>query len=132
MKNLLNYSNVQISKLLNIDILKAEELRQIIKDDIVLTNYKTVQTWINQCYNKPSDKELKLYAINELLSGYGVEPIQHESIYINSYYMNIAACYINMGDTYINTVLLDHETGKFIICSWGDYYEKYLMQYDKE
>jgi hypothetical protein len=131
MKNIINYSNLQISKLLNVSELIASEIKQIIKNEIPVTNYKAVNNWVNQCYNKPSNKELKLCAVNEVLRGYGTESISHEAIYINSYYGNIVASYVNFGDTYINTVLLDHDSGKFTIMSWGDYYEKYLMKYDK-
>ena len=130
MKNILNYKVTEIAELLNIDIIKANEVKMIINGKIMLINYKSVNNWLNQCYNKPSDKELKLCALNEVLSGYGTESINHESVYINSYYGNIVASYVNMGDTYINTVLLNHETGKFIIMSYGDYYEKYLMKFD--
>lgn len=133
MKNLLNYSNQEICNLLSIDINKIKKLKKIItcKDsDYLWKHYKSVNSLLNQCYNTPHINELKLYAINELLEGYGVESISNDNVYINHYYMNICAVYVNFGDTYINTVLFDHFTEKFIITSYGDYYEKYLMKYD--
>ena len=129
MKNLLNYSDSEICRLLQIDNITTHELKAIIKNssDYCLT-YKSVISWIDQCFNKPSDNEIKLCAINELLTGYGIESISHEAIYVNHYYGHICASYVNFGDSYINTVLLDHISGKYIIDSWGDYYENNLMK----
>jgi hypothetical protein len=133
MKNILNYSNKEISDLLNIDINKVKELKKVIrcKDiEYLLQHSSDCNSWNDQCFNTPSLKELQMYAINEILHGYGIESIQHEQIYISSYYGHICAEYVNLGDTYIMTILLDHITNKFVLCSWGDYYEKYLMKYD--
>ena len=133
MKNLLNYSNQEICDLLSIDIDKVKKLKKIIRcedSQYLINKYKSVNSWVNQCFNLPRINELKTCAINELLTGYGVESISNDYIYINSYYMNICATYINFGDTYINTILFDHLTEKFTIISYGDYYEKYIQKYD--
>jgi hypothetical protein len=127
MKNLLNYSNIELSEALNIDINKAIEIKKVIEISINAMDYKSVINWVNQCYNTPSAKELQMCAINEILSGYGVESVTVENMWINSYYQNICATYVNLGDTYMSTVLLDHITGKFVITSWGDFYESLNM-----
>jgi hypothetical protein len=124
MKNLLSYTNRHICELLNIECNKAEDIKKVISGYLLPENFKTVKTWINQCYNKPSVNELKLCAINEIMSGYGVEGIEVSSDFFQHfYYGNCIASYINLGDTYTTTVLFDHRTEKFYIISWGDFYE---------
>jgi hypothetical protein len=34
------------------------------------------------------------------------------------------ALYVNMGDTYVPTLIYDVKKQKFIVASWGDWYEK--------
>lgn len=133
MKNLLNYSNQEICNLLNIELKQATELKKIVRckdTEYLINHYKSVYSWVKQCYNLPRLNELKTCAINEVLQGYGIESITCDYLYIDSYHQNVCATYINLGDTYINTVLLDNESAKFLINSWGNYYEKYIQKYD--
>ena len=80
-------------------------------------------SWIRACYYPPRKSEIKLEALNELLGGYGVEPITVEGRHVDSYYMNTVASYINLGETYAVTLLLDHEHRTWRLTSWGDFYE---------
>jgi len=84
-------------------------------------DYTTVQRWLAQCYNEPSRLELIMEAINELLDTYGVEAIRGR--YVDGYYQDIQAVYCNTGDTYDMTILLDHETERFHVTSFGDWVE---------
>lgn len=79
--------------------------------------------WIGQCYNLPRKSEIKLAALDELLGGCGVEVISDERFYVDSYHGNIVASYVNTGDTYSPTILLDHLSGRYRLTSWGDFYE---------
>lgn len=79
--------------------------------------------WFNSCYNPPRNNELILEALNELLGGCGVEGIEHEDIYVDRYHGNFVASYINTGDTYSPTILLDHVKNRWRLTSWGDFYE---------
>jgi len=65
----------------------------------------------------PAD-ELKLEALNELLDCYGVESYTPEGE------MSPAALYLNAGNMYNETVLLD-EFGEFHLMPWGDFVEAY-------
>jgi len=67
--------------------------------------------------------DTKLEYCNQYLNGYGIEPITGEFTWVNHYYQNIIALYVNLGDTYTTTIVYDTERGKFLISSWGDFYE---------
>jgi hypothetical protein len=60
-------------------------------------------------------------AINEILGGYGVEAIRDNKW--DSYYCDIGVLYVNMGDTYVPTVIYDTRKGAWMVCSWGDLVE---------
>ena len=76
------------------------------KDDPM--QYESVERWERQCFNTPRDNELIMTAINEITDGYGVESIEGDE-YIDNYHRYCRASYINMGDTYATTLVLDHE-----------------------
>ncbi len=61
--------------------------------------------------------------LNELLEGFGVEVL--EGTFVDNYYSNFIASYINLGDAYINTILHISESGEFVISSYGDWLEMY-------
>lgn len=109
-----------------IDGIKLELVKRIINKDMdsnELESFEANEKWIKQCFNRPSDNELAMNALNELLEGHGVEPIRLEGAYVNRYYDNIIASYVNMGDTYITTIVFDHVSQSYLITSWGDFYE---------
>jgi hypothetical protein len=62
-----------------------------------------------------------------LLEGYGVEPIRGD--WVDNYYGDIVALYVNTGDTYNPTILYDVNAGKFLVTSWGDWVERYGDRY---
>jgi len=95
-------------------------------------SFKSVQDWVGQCYNEPSDEEKILEAANEVLEGYGVEAIHKEDAWVDGYYGDIIATYVNMGDTYENTLLLDSETEEFLWTSWGDFLEGWEAEHPEE
>ena len=72
--------------------------------------------WINRCLHEPQRLNKILYAIDEILEGHGVECIRKDG--------KVALEYINMGDTYIPTIVFNHQTWTFRCCSWGDIVEK--------
>ena len=88
-----------------------------------LEQLDSVSKWINQCYNKPNDIEIKMDALNELLEGHGVESIRMEEVYLDSYWSNTIGLYVNMGDTYNTTIVYSIIDDSFLLTSWGDYYE---------
>jgi len=129
MKKLVNQNNGEISKSLNIDIEKVKVLKKIIRSESIdyLMTFSGVAGWVRQCYNMPSLNELKMCAINDVINGYGVESINVDpEIYESNYYGNSIADYVNLGDTYIMTIIRDHRNGKIFIGSWGNFYENLI------
>ena len=59
---------------------------------------------------------------NTMLGGFGIEPVREEGVTVSSYYQDIVALYVNMGDTYDATILYDTVNQEFQITSWGDWY----------
>lgn len=79
--------------------------------------------WIKQCFNRPTDHELAMNTLNIVLKGFGVEPIRLENAYVNRYWDDCIGTYINMGDTYITTIVFDTMNHSYHLTSWGDFYE---------
>jgi len=65
-----------------------------------------------------------LNCIDKILENFGVECLTHYSCY-DEYlrYSDIFAMYSNNGDTYAPTILYDYRYGRYLLTSWGDYYE---------
>lgn len=72
------------------------------------------------------DKVLEL--ANRLLEAHGVEAIEGED-YIDRYYGNIVALYVNMGDTYVGTILFNTITERFTLEGWDDFVERNEKRY---
>lgn len=62
-----------------------------------------------------------LDAINKTLGGYGVEAIVDNGW--DRYYQDLGVLYVNMGDTYCQTVCYDTRKEKWLVCSVGDLVE---------
>ena len=100
----------------------AMKIRLLIAGTDSPLTYPSVEAWLRQCYHRPPEREQMALALNEILGGSGVEAIRGR--YVDSYHLDIQAVYINLGDTYAATLLLDHETDRWIVTSWGDWVEK--------
>jgi len=87
------------------------------------TRFPLTTRWIGSCYHYPRKQEIKLEALNELLGGYGVEHIRLEDSY-DPFYGDCAASYINLGETYTPTLLLDHQQNRWRLIDWGSWYEE--------
>lgn len=116
----------KIAERLNIPIEKAEQVKSIIKGNVDPLTVKSVQIWVSECYNMPSRIELKLCAINHILEGYGIEYVETVDDTFNE---PQGLSYVNLGDTYINTVIFDHSCNKFKYCSYGDIIESNMNYY---
>ena len=69
------------------------------------------------CYHRPSLQSVKLEAINELMDGCGVEYIAAGR---NRRSPSIE--YINVGDTYLDTIMWTR--GRYVVGCWGDIVER--------
>lgn len=63
-----------------------------------------------------------LCALNEILGTHGVESIR-TSEFIDRYWFDCRAAYLNTGDTYNTTILFDTKKDRFYLTSWGDFVE---------
>jgi len=71
----------------------------------------------------PQKVTTNMEKIDKLIGGYGIEVIKGEEEN-NKYYRDIIAEYVNMGDTYITTILFDVDERKFLLTSVGDWHEQ--------
>jgi hypothetical protein len=110
----------KIAETLDVTIEQATKIKGIVNGTIDPLTFNSVKKWVDQCYNMPSKLELKLEAINEILEGYGVEYIESIDDTFNDMQ---GLSYVNLGDTYINTVIYDHSSNVFKYCSYGDIIE---------
>ena len=83
-------------------------------------DYESVRGWVAQCYNEPSDTELRMCAIDGVLETCGVEAVRREGSWVDSYHGDIIATYCNTGDMYSCTVVRDHRDSRFKIMCIGD------------
>jgi len=123
-KNLLNETLKEISRYLNVTIEQAKEIKGLINYDINPDKYASVQEWFSQCYNVPSLDERVQEALNEIMEGYGTEPITDENDYVDSFYFDIVFIYINKGDTYKGTIFFDTKREKYFLSCFGDVIER--------
>lgn len=107
---------------------KAKIIRGLIDYNIspFSNGFPKTQAWARACYNPPEDFDVYavLSAISEVIDGYGVESITSNR-YIDNYYQYCCLQYVNMGDTYENTVVYDTERSLYYIMSYGDWVETY-------
>jgi hypothetical protein len=93
---------------------------------------EAVDYWVRHCFNRPSDPELKMAALNALFECHGVEAIRVEGEWLDNYHGDIIGTYINSGDTYAPTVVLDHESGEFLVTTYGDWLEGWERERDHD
>lgn len=101
---------------------QIETVNYILNETFDPETFQSVKTWLSQCFNKPNSDEMKMCAINEVLEGYGIESVR-TSKWKNGYWCDILCTYVNMGDSYIPTVILHRKHG-FIVACIGDINEK--------
>jgi hypothetical protein len=90
--------------------------------------------WVRSCHNPPLVRDVKLACLDELMEGYGVERIESKASK-EVYHGNIedrgdglSFDYVNMGDTYICTVVYFKRA--FRVTSWGDIVERNSGKYE--
>jgi len=84
-------------------------------------HFPATYKWANGCYNPLPAKDCKLSALNELFDMHGVEAIRTK--WWSRYYRDCIAEYLNTGESYAPTLLLDHKRGKWLLTSYGDFVE---------
>lgn len=109
-----NWTIKHIAEALNISVDRAALVRGLFDGKISPNAFRSVDSWVRQCYNPPSYHDRKMMAFNEILEGYGGEAIFGD----DPYHPDIE--YVNMGDTYIMTILYNRIDGRYRITNWGD------------
>jgi len=107
----------------------AEKAVGILDDTLDPETVEATADWIRQCFHLPRPCELKMHALNALFDCHGVEAIRIEGAWVDSYHHDIVATYLNTGDTYCETIVLDADSGEFLLTSWGDYVEAYEAEH---
>lgn len=86
----------------------------------------SLKTAIDSASHGPKAEDAMILA-DRFMEAHGVEAIEGE--WVDGYYGNIVASYVNTGDTYNPTLLHESETGRFILTSWGDWVERNQKRY---
>jgi len=118
----------RMMNILEIGETQAKRVRGFMDGSLDVEESPAVVSWIRQCYHRPDLDSLKMFAINHALEGYGVEPIWKPAHLTSNGLDQLAAMYVNLGDTYVPTVLLsymgDAPYGVFRLISWRDFVER--------
>lgn len=108
----------KIMSRLGVELSMAQKVLGLMEGMISPMEFKAVQEWCEQSYHvPPRQSEQVMCALNEVLKGYGVEMLVDKRD-------KVRAEYVNMGDTYLPTVLYDLKRGRFEVMSWGDFVEE--------
>jgi hypothetical protein len=106
---------------LNLEREKAKLIRALIKKEQKTrdaTLFPSTVAWIKSCYHEPKWVERVLSCFNEILEGYGIEGIDGED------FRCPLMAYVNLGETYQDTLLFCYKTQTFRVQSVGDYLER--------
>ena len=96
---------------------KAKEIRELLQKKRKTTDYASVREWESKCYHRPSYCARLMCALNEIIGGYGLEIItKRGGVPVFEF--------INMGDPYTATIILNLHKQSFHVACWGDIVEK--------
>ena len=101
---------------------QIETVNYILNGTIETRTFSTGRDWIDVCFYEPCSDELKMHAINQVLEGYGIEAIRTTKCK-NGFWCDVLYTYINMGDSYIPTII-HHRKHGYMVATIGDIIEK--------
>ena len=104
---------------MNLPSVKTIETRLEVSREIALSIRKSLEKARDKNTYRAIDVALE--EINTVLEGHGVEPMRGTDW--NRHYGDINALYVNMGDSYICTVLYDTTKEKFYVTDWASFVE---------
>jgi len=117
-------TNIELERAWGIDRTTTLKIKEVIKDQgIKLDQFKSVQHLRKQCYNPPDRITEQMEVLNELIDGFGIESIRIEDYWHSNYWQDVIGVYVNLGDTYILTIIYNVIDNQFEFTSWGDFYE---------
>lgn len=115
------------------DETKAQLVADLCNGEIVIDPFNVDErfpktaAWCRQCHNPPSQNELVLAALDDVLEGFGTEAIRDPDDSDN-----IIATYVNMGDSYNATIVFDEEDETYVLSTWADWYEGWINSQNEE
>jgi hypothetical protein len=92
--------------------------------EIFPKTYKWVRSWQSYSRSWQSEAEVRMFMLDELLEGYGVEALSEDS----GFQAWPDYSYVNMGDTYTTTIMFNFDTQKFLISDWGTIAERFSSE----
>lgn len=78
--------------------------------------YASADRYAQGCYFA-FDDAIRLHACDQILEGHGIDG------WVDPRAVRFGVSYVNTGDAYATTILLDSETEAFVVASYGDYLE---------
>lgn len=114
----------RVANHLSIDHDTAAKVIAIVREQAKPDEVPATAAWIQQCFHRPSESELKMHALNSILGLFGSEPIWGGGSITRP-----AAEYLNTGDTYGATIVLDYVAGRFRLSTMGDFVERFERRY---
>lgn len=126
----------RIAEAFDVSLQEAKLALKIMKGQVSVIDHperfpKTCE-WVRSCFSAPPQNEVALKALDELLDTCGVEGIEHDGIYVDSYHRHFVGSYLNTGDTYTTTIVLDHINNEWLLTSWGDFYESLDLETESD
>lgn len=115
------------------DAEQIEKTVGLLAGEIGPDDIEATKAWVQQCFHRPSDGELMMHALNDVLDCHGVEHIHLDVAeypeeddpagepVMNTVEVNTSFDYLNTGDTYIQTIIACE--GDYYVTSWGDMVE---------
>lgn len=108
----------RLNKELRIPLYEAKQLKKCLTGSAHPKDFKPYDTQV----------EATMRYANQLMHGFGVEGLRDENSWNSRYWQNTIALYVNKGDTYSTTLLYDTDKDRYLITSWGDFYERVAMK----
>ena len=139
-------SEKTLMKYLGVDRGKAKRIRLVVKNapikqgDFVgpmCDSYKSVQDMARNSHHRYRLVERQMCALNEILNTHGIEAIYQDSDWVrriswrndpDPYWFDTVLLYCNNGDTYKPTICYDTMQHRFLLISWGDWYETNMRE----
>lgn len=104
---------------------KGKTIRKLLESDSAVKKHPAVvedyyENW--RGHHSPTLREMRLHAVNAELEGCGVEYIAHKDDGFHERDM-LGLEYVNMGDTYVCTIIYDRSRHTWRCCDWGSIVE---------
>jgi len=96
-------------------------------------SYKQMHLLVASFNRRPQsgpDVDAMMQEANELVGGYGVEAIRDENYWESWWWKDTIALYVNMGDSYVPTILYDVNERNFRVACTADVIEEWALEND--